>query len=60
MLVDGKVAEDALDGLNGVEGVKSAEDEVTGFGGVEGCLHGFAVAHFTYEDDVGRLSDAVA
>ena len=52
-LIGGEDVEDAVEGACGVTGVEGAEDEVTGFGGGDGELDGFEVAHFTDHDDVG-------
>ncbi len=52
-LIGGEDVEDAIEGSGGVSGVEGAEDEVTGFGGGDGELNGFEVAHFTDHDDVG-------
>ncbi len=39
---------------------KGGHDEVTGFGGLEGDLNGFAIAHFADENDFGRLAQSGA
>jgi hypothetical protein len=46
---------DACDGGGDVGGVQSGEDEVAGFGGGNGDAHGFRVAHFADNDDIGSL-----
>lgn len=60
LLVGGEEIHDALDRFGSVEGVKSADDKVSGFGGSHGDLHGLTVAEFTNNDDVGILSHALA
>ena len=57
LVAGGEGVEDARDGLGGVVGVEGGEDEVAGFGGGEGCGHGFAVAHLADHDDVGVLAE---
>ena len=53
-------AEDAVDGLAGVNGVEGAHDQVAGFGGAEADFHRFAVAHFADQDDFGGLAQGGA
>ena len=57
LVAGGEAVEDAGHGLGGVVGVERGEDEVTGFGGGERGGHGFGVAHFADEDDVGVLAE---
>ncbi len=49
----GEELQEAGDGTWGAGGVNGGEDQVAGFGGLDRCLEGEAVAHFTDEDDVG-------
>ena len=49
-------ADDALDGLRGIDGVQRREHEVAGFGGGQRDLDRFAVAHFADQDDLRRLA----
>ena len=60
LLVLGEEAEDAVDGLAGIDGVQGGVDDVAGLGGGEGDLHGLAVADFADEDDLGRLAQGGA
>ena len=53
-------AQDAVDGLAGVDGVQGAEHQVAGFGGAQGDLHRFPVAHFAHQNDLGRLAQGGA
>jgi hypothetical protein len=39
--------------------VDGSEDEVSGFGGVDGGFEGFAVTHFADEHDIGVFADCV-
>ena len=47
----------AGDGAGGVIGVKGAQDQVAGEGGLDGDLGGLQVAHFPQHDDVGVLAE---
>ena len=51
-----KEANDAIDGLGGIDGVKCAEHEVTSFRSVQRDLNGFLVAEFTNKNDVRVLA----
>ena len=51
-----KEAEDAVDGLTGVDGVQRAENEVTGFRRHQRDFHRRAIAHFAHQNDFGRLA----
>ena len=57
---DFESADDAFDGLRGVDGVQRREDEVAGLRGGQRNLNRFAVAHFADENDFGRLSESGA
>ncbi len=57
LVAGGKAVEETDHGLGGVVGVEGGEDEVACFGGGEGGGHGFGVAHFADEDDVGVLAE---
>ena len=50
-------ADDALDGLRGVDGVERGEDQVPGFGGGERDLDGLAVAHLADQNHFWRLPE---
>lgn len=56
LAVGGEGFGDASDGGGDVHGVKRGEDEMAGFGGGDGDAHGFGVAHFADDDDVGSLA----
>ena len=60
LLVGGEGVDDAVDGAGGAGGVEGGEDEVAGFGGGDGRLHGLEVAHFADEDDVRVLAEGAA
>ena len=49
-------ADDALDGLRRVDRMESREDEMAGLRGRQGDLDRLAVAHFTHQDHLRRLS----
>ena len=49
-------ADDALDGLRGVDGVQRREDEVPGLGGGQRDLDRLAIAHLADEDHLRRLA----
>ena len=55
-----KDADDAFDGFGRVDGVKSGENQVAGFGGFESDFDGFFVAHFADQNDLGRLAQGGA
>src|ERR1043165_5510554 len=55
LLVFREDADDAVDGLGGVDGVQRGEDEVPGLGGLHGDLDGLDVAHLADEDDLRGL-----
>ena len=52
LLIARKDIDHPVDGFAGVIGVERAENEHPGFGGGEGELDGFEVAHFSDEDDI--------
>ena len=58
LLVGRKHAQDAVDGLPRIDGVKGAQDEMARFGGGKGNLHRFPVAHLADEDDLRRLAQS--
>ena len=39
-----------------VHGVEGGQDQVAGFGRGQADLHGFPVAHFAHQNDLGRLA----
>ena len=49
-------AEDAVDGLAGIDRVQRAQHQMAGFRRAQGDLHRLAVAHFADENDLGRLA----
>ena len=53
-------AEDAVDGLAGVDRVQRAQHQVAGLRGAQGDLDRLAVAHFADENDFGRLAQGGA
>ncbi len=57
--VEGEQVENTGDGSGGPWGVDGSEDEVSGFGGVDGGFEGFAVTHFADEHDIGVFADRV-
>ena len=54
-LITAEHAEDAVDRPRGAGGVQRAENQMTGFAGVEHNLHRFAVADFADKNDFRRL-----
>src|SRR5450755_1508228 len=56
LALHGKRVGDAGDGRGDVGSVQGAKDEMAGFGSGYGDAHGFGVAHFAYDDDVGGLA----
>src|SRR2546423_5736497 len=56
LLVLGEDADDSVNGLRGVNGVKGREDEVSRLGGFERDFNRLAVAHLADEYDFGRLA----
>src|SRR5450755_2595713 len=51
-----KNADNALDGFRSVDGMQRGHDQMSSFRGFEGDFNRFAVAHFAYENDFGRLA----
>ena len=60
LALDGKGIGNARDGGGHVGRVQRGEDEVAGLCGGDGDAHGFGVAHFADDDDVGRLAECGA
>src|SRR5215831_3450004 len=56
LILHGERADDAFNGLGGVDGVERGEDKVTGFGGFESDFDGLAIAHFADQNDFGSLA----
>ena len=46
---------DTVERLVGVVGVERTQAQVTGFRKRDGMVHGFARAHLTNQDHIGRL-----
>lgn len=55
--VEGEQVKDTRDCSWGTGGMDGSEDEVSGFGGVNGGLEGFAVTHFADEHNIGVFAD---
>ena len=53
LLLLGEHVDDAVDRAGGAAGVQRAEDDVAGFGRLDGRVDRLQVAHFADEDDVG-------
>lgn len=53
-----EVLQDAVGGLDDISGVERREDEMAGLCGRDGGMDGIRVAHLTYQDNVGVLSES--
>src|SRR5210317_1588446 len=51
-----KKAEDAVNGLTGINSMQGTHHQVSCFGSREADLHGFPIAHFAHQDDLGCLA----
>ena len=49
-------ADDAVDGLAGIDRVERRHDQVTGLGGRQADLDRLTIAHFTHQNHLGRLA----
>ena len=55
----GKEIDDAIDGLIGAVRMQRAQAQVSGLSERDGMFHGFRVADFTDQNDVGRLPQRI-
>src|SRR5437867_182380 len=60
LLVRGKSIDDTVNGFRRAGGVEGAEDQVAGFGGGDGSIDRFQIAHFADEDHVRVLAQYAA
>ena len=60
LLFLGEDVDDAVDRAGGPVGVQRGEDDVAGFGRLDGRVDRFQVAHFADEDDVGVHTQGAA
>ena len=51
--------ENPADGFDGAGGMQGGEHQVAGLGGFHAGFHGFAVANFPEQDDVGCFTEDV-
>ena len=59
MQIRGKVIDNAVNRLNGVNSMQRGKNKVTCFGGGDSGLYGFKVAHLADEDNIGALAENV-